>query len=175
MFLIDGARTVFRSTLLAVLIFGGSTSAWAGELSAPQGKVLLTISGKISTANDGQAATLDRNHLKALPQHSLKTSNPFVQGEHRFEGVLLADVLDLVGASGDLLTARALDGYTVDIPVSDVRRFSVLLATKIDGNVMRVRTKGPIWLIYPVDQFEELQAEHYSSRSIWQLTTLTVK
>ncbi|MBF0248385.1 MAG: hypothetical protein HQL36_10005, partial [Alphaproteobacteria bacterium] len=82
---------------------------------------------------------------------------------------------DAVGVEGETLVARALDGYNVDVPVEDVRKYPVILAMKQDGKVLRVRSKGPLWIIYPVDQHEELRAESFSGRSIWQLTTLTVK
>ena len=51
----------------------------------------------------------------------------------------------------------------------------MLLATTWKGKVMTVRDKGPIWVVYPVDQHAELADEMYSSRSIWQLTKLTVQ
>lgn len=87
----------------------------------------------------------------------------------------MSALLDLVGAEGETVQARALDGYNVDIPMADLRNYPVILAMKMDGKVMRVRSKGPLWIIYPVDQYEELQAESFSGRSIWQLTTLSVK
>jgi hypothetical protein len=152
-----------------------SVLAQTGALPAPKGDVLLTIDGAISMVTEGSQAWLDRAALEDLGLTELKTSNPFTDGVHLYEGVLLAEVLDLVGASGTTLTARALDGYTVDIPVQDVRDYPVLLAMKIDGQVMSVRQKGPLWVIYPVDQYPDLKAESYSARSIWQLTHVTVQ
>ncbi|WP_306156181.1 molybdopterin-dependent oxidoreductase [Roseibium sp. MMSF_3247] len=149
--------------------------AQTAALPASKGEVLLTIDGAISTVTDGSQARLDRAALQNLGLKELKTSNPFTDGVHLYEGVLLAEVLDLVGATGTTLTARALDGYSVDIPMQDVRDYPVLLAMKIDGQVMSVRQKGPLWVIYPVDQYQDLKAESYSARSIWQLTHVTVK
>jgi len=147
----------------------------AQELVMPTGKVLLTVEGKITSTNSGDVAIFDRAQLEAFGFQTLKTSNPFIKGVHTFEGVLLSDVIDAVGVTGDVITARALDGYSTDIPVADVRNYPIILAMKMDGKVMHVRSKGPLWIIYPVDQFSELKAESFSGRSIWQLTTLTVK
>ena len=44
-----------------------------------------------------------------------------------------------------------------------------------NGQEMTVRNKGPLWIVYPVDQFDELKKEIYSIRSIWQLARLTIK
>jgi len=153
--------------------------AWAGELPAPQGKVLLSITGNIAHTNadvsGGRAAQFDRAQLEALGMHTLETTNPFIEGVHAFSGVRLSDVLDAVGASGKVLVARALDGYSVNIPFDDAYDFTPLLVMKIDGVVIRVRTKGPLWIVYPVDQVEALKNEIYSTRSVWQLKSLDVK
>lgn len=173
------ARTSFQKMWTAICLSGvlllGSGSVWAGDLPRPQGKPLLSVSGKIAHTNVAGTAQFDRDQLMALGLHTLKTQNPYISGEHVFEGVLLADVLKAAGVQGQMMTAYALDGYNVDIPVGDAFRFDVLLAMKMDGKVMRVRSKGPLWIIYPVSDHEELSAEFYSGRSIWQVKAIEVK
>lgn len=169
------ALNPFALALLSVALFLSIPLAHADELPQPTGKVLLTVEGRISNTTDGSVAIFDRRQLESLGMHRLETSNPFVEGVHTYEGPLLSALLDRVGAEGQLIRARALDGYVVDIPLEDARAYPVILAMIKDGQVMRVRTKGPLWIIYPVDQFEKLQAERFSGRSIWQLTHLTVE
>ncbi|HEY9079607.1 molybdopterin-dependent oxidoreductase [Magnetovibrio sp.] len=164
-------------TLLSVLFLMSAPYAQAEDLAQPTGQILLTVDGNVANANrgDGKAAVFDRAQLEALGLHTLVTSNPFIEGVHTFEGPLLADVLGQAGAKGEVIQARALDGYNVDIPYAIVQKYPVVLAMKMDGKAMRVRSKGPLWIILPVDQHEDLKAESYSGYSIWQLTTLTVK
>lgn len=180
------AATAFAKLLLrhlgpafftVALAMGASMDipAYAGDLAAPSGRVLLTIEGKIRNTTDGTRAMFDRAQLEALGMSELETSNPFLQGTHKFDGVLFSKILDAVGADGTMIEAIALDEYSVDIPIKDVRDYPVLLAMKWNGKVMRIRSKGPIWIVYPVDQFPELQFEEYSTRSIWQLVTLRIK
>lgn len=165
-----------RCTLaLAMVMLLGTSLPLAADLSVPTGKVLLTVEGKITNTNVGKTAVFDRAQLQAFGMHTVKTSNPFIEGVHTFEGILFSDLLNAVGVQGDRIAAQALDGYVVDIPVADLRKYPVLIAMVMDGKVMRVRSKGPLWVIYPVDQYEELKDETFSNRSIWQLTTLTVK
>jgi hypothetical protein len=45
----------------------------------------------------------------------------------------------------------------------------------MNGEHLRVRTKGPLWVIYPWNDYSELQSESYYSRSIWQLRSLNVR
>ena len=155
--------------------FSEGTAALAGELPAPKGRVILTLEGNIANTTIGKEALFDRSQLAALGMHELATSNPFEKGIQRYEGFLLKDLLDKVGANGTLLEAIALDGYTVEIPIKDAYDFPVLVAMKWNGKVLRVRNKGPLWIIYPIDQHEELKAQQYSGRSIWQLKHLTIK
>ena len=162
---------LFALTALALV----PSSSHAEKLAAPEGRVILTVDGAIGRTTDGAQALFDRKLIMAIGRRELKTSNPFVKGVHRFEGVLLSELLDHVGAKGTTLSAVALDGYTVNIPIEDARKYPVLIATHRDGKVMRVRDKGPLWVIYPVDQYAELKVEAFSNRSIWQLKHLTVK
>ena len=51
----------------------------------------------------------------------------------------------------------------------------MLLATRLDGQAMTVREKGPLFIVYPFDDSAELRQERYYARSAWQLRTLEVK
>ena len=150
-------------------------TALAAALAKPDGLVILTILGEITNKIGPNGATFDREQLLALGTETEETTTHFTKGRQRFEGVRLRKVLDAVGANGRILTAKALDGYSIDIPVDDVDRFELLLAMTWNGKVMRVRNKGPIWVIYPINRFPETSNEFYSVRTIWQLTTLTVR
>lgn len=145
------------------------------EINKPSGPVILTVSGAISESNAGTEAVFDRDMLKSLGMKNLVTSNPFDTGLQRYEGVLLSELLEHVGASGTTLVAIALDGYAVEIPISDTKKYPVMLAMIWNGTEMTVRNKGPIWIVYPVDQFDKLKEEIYSIRSIWQLSRLIVQ
>lgn len=166
-----------RALAFLVLAIAAVTApaASAEPLPEPTDTVILTVDGRIANGNDEGLARFDRAMLEALGTRTVTTSNPFIQGVHEFEGPLLSDLLAKVGATGAILAARALDDYSVDIPIEDAGKFPVILATRMDGEVMSVRAKGPIWIIYPVDQNEQLRSEAYSVRSIWQLKQLTVK
>ncbi len=144
-------------------------------ISKPDGALLLIVSGNIKQTNVGEEAHLDRQMLQSVGMKKLTTSNQFEPGIHNYEGILLKDLLAYLGASGSTLIATALDGYSVEFPVEEVQKYPVILAMYRNGKQMTVRDRGPIWIIYPLDQFEELKDEKYSSRSIWQLNRLVVQ
>lgn len=161
--------------LILSLVFAGHGSLIAQELPKPSSEVLLTVDGNIGVTNANGKAEFDRSMLEALGMQSLKTSNPFEMGLHEFEGVLLRDLLDTLKAAGTTLEARALDGYTIEMPIKDAYDYPVMLAMLWNGEIMRVRNRGPIWVIYPIDLYDELKGPRFSGRSIWQLKSITVK
>ena len=66
----------------------------------------------------------------------------------------------------------ALNDYQVEIPVSDFREAGLLIAYKRNGATMRIRDNGPLWIVFPFSQNEELLNRAYLARSIWQLRSL---
>jgi len=163
------------TAILAVVLFGGLPGAAKAEIKKPAGDVVLVITGKISETNAGAETHFDREMLTSLGMETLKTTTPFEEGVQTFEGPRVDALLKSVGATGELLVATALDGYTVEIPMQDVVDYPVLLAMVWNGETMGVRNKGPLWIIYPIDQYHELARERFSARSIWQLNRIDIR
>lgn len=156
-------------------VFGLSSAPSAWALDKPKGKVILSISGKIEVQNQGNLAVLDLAMLQKLPQHSFSTQTPWDSKPTAFTGPLLRDVLAAVKATGSTLEATALNDYKINLPVSDASQYDVVIAHTMNGDVIPVSTKGPLFIVYPFDSKAELKAVKYYERSIWQLKSLTVK
>lgn len=159
---------------------GLAAAAWlvagsARALDAPKGKVVLSVVGLVGQTNADKRADFDMAMLEALPQHSFSTSTPWFKEARRFTGPLLRDVLTAAGAKGTSLRAVALNDYKVEIPVDDAMKYKVVMATRLDGQPMPLREKGPLFIIYPYDESADLRSERFYSRSAWQLRTLEVR
>jgi hypothetical protein len=165
-------RRVVLGFLVAAVAAGRGAAAAA--LAAPTGKVLLTLRGKISVHNAGDTAAFDLAMLDALPQGRFEGETPWTKGVNVFTGPNGAAVLDAVGATGSNLRVNALNDYNADIPVSDFREHAVILATRHNGEVMSVREKGPVWVIYPMDKEPALRVETTYTRSVWQVKSIDV-
>lgn len=139
------------------------------------GPVVLKINGKIGNKNTAGGAVFDNALLDALPQKSFVTETPWTKGQVKFTGPLLSDVLKAVNASGTNLKAIALDDYKIDIPIEDARIYGVILARQMDGKMLAVRDKGPLFVMYPFEQFPKLKTSVYFSRCIWQLQSIFVE
>jgi hypothetical protein len=160
---------------LAALLAGTLAPGADALLPRPEGKVILTASGNIGVTNAPGKAEFDRALLEALGESRLETTTPWTEGRHVFEGVSAKTLLEALDASGSQIRALALNGYAVVIPITDLLRYPVLLAVKMDGKPMRVRNKGPIWIVYPYDEYEELRDPTINPRWVWQLNGLIVE
>jgi hypothetical protein len=80
----------------------------------------------------------------------------------------LSDLLDQ-----DTITLKAANDYVISYPVSDATDYDVIIATQMDGAVMSVREKGPLWLMYPFSDVPELSDGIFKSRIIWQLVEVS--
>jgi hypothetical protein len=163
-------------SLLAAAAFSllAITNAMSASLARPEGPVILTIKGDIENTNAPGAAEFDLAMLEALAGRSASMETPWTNKATAFDGPLLKAVLEAVGARGETLKITALNDYTAAVPVSDAVDYDTILATRMDGKVMSVRDKGPLFLIYPFDKNPELYNEKYFSRSVWQINRIEV-
>ena len=73
------------------------------------------------------------------------------------------------------LNMKALDGYSTPIPWDDLVRYGVILAHSQDGKRLHTNRWGPLWTIYPRDQYPQaLTGPVAESRFIWQVTKIEV-
>ena len=145
------------------------------ELLPPTGKVLLTVTGKITRTNAPGKAEFDWDLLTSLGMHQLKTSTPWTEETPTFEGVLARDLMTAVGATGSEVKATALNDYVSIIPLTDFDRYDTLLAIRMNGKTLSRRDKGPIWIMYPLDQHPEIYDLGKIPHLVWQLTQLEVQ
>jgi hypothetical protein len=147
----------------------------AAAIATPTGEVVLAVSGAIEHAGPGGAAQFDLAMLEALGIDRLRTWTPWTDGERLFEGILASRLMEVVGARGERVLARARNDYAIEIPLDDFRRWPVLIATHMEGERLRLRDKGPLWVVYPWTDHPELNDRLTRQKSIWQLLSLVVE
>ena len=158
-----------------LLSFVVATQVWADELSTPTGKVLLTMSGNIENKNAAGKAVFDLASLEKLGMVSFQTTTPWYNGRTTFTGIPLQKLMDYVAAKGSVVKVTALNDYTTIIPLSDFKKYNVILAVKVNGEYMRIRDKGPLFIVYPYDSIPELNNQVYYSRSAWQVSKMSIE
>lgn len=165
---------VKRAFSIALFLLAWFSATMVSALDVPKGPVLLTVSGGITHTNANGVAEFDREMLEALEWRDIQSFTAFTEGEQEFSGPTLQSLLEAVGAEGSTLQATAIDDYGLEIPVSDANEYSVILAMLHNGKPMRVRDKGPIWVVYPATEEQAPERKFYISM-IWQLVSIEVR
>jgi hypothetical protein len=165
--------TRFLAPIATALALCSAVSALA--LPPASGKVILTISGKVAEKNTADAAQFDLAMLEKLPQQTFTTKTPWSKDPIKFTGPLLRDVLAAAKANGTTIKAVALNDYKTAIPVDDAKRYDMIVAHRMNGEPIPVRTKGPLFIVYPFDSKAELQSSKFYARSAWQLKSMDIE
>lgn len=152
----------FRMVLLALVAC--LTPLWPhGAQAASAEDVVLTVSVP------GENTTYTLPDLESLGAETFSTTTIWTEGTQTFTGVPLRALLEAHGVSSGTMFASAINDYTIEIPVADAMETGPIIAYHMNGAPMSVRSKGPLWIVYPYDSSPDFQSEVVYSRSIWQL------
>lgn len=149
---------------LSLLVLVSPLTSYAAD-------TILTIDGKTEMTANG-AINLTLSEFEAIDQSVVETKTPWHPEVTRFSGVSGAALLEYLGNQAVEVSAVALNDYAVTLPVSDLADTGLIFATRIDGEEISIRKKGPIFVIYPFDANPKLDNEVIYGRSIWQLKAL---
>lgn len=167
---------VFAAVALAVMMAIAGGPSWAQTtLPSPTGPVVLSVTGEIGRTNVPGGAEFDMAMLEDLPQTDMRTFTDWTEGHQIFTGPSLTDLLSAVAAEGSRIKASALNGYAIEIPVSDAAKFGPIVAIRQNGAPMSVRDKGPLWIIYPNEDQDALTPNPNNDKSVWQLRTMELQ
>lgn len=122
----------------------------------------------------GETTNLTIELLDELPQTSFTSTTIWTDGKIEFSGVPLSTLVDGIQSESTIIRLVALNDYAVDIPLSEISDDYPIVATRMNGEFMKVRDKGPFWIVYPYDEGPQYQTDLVYSRSIWQLKTVSV-
>ena len=162
-------RKILRALIIGMIATLASQPLFAdvwrqGEF---RGTVILTVTGNVALpTRDGSSADVDKFFifnditfdkaaqfdvaaLQALPQVAVNADFPKGGRVYLFEGPLLKDVMESVGAMGEMVTIRALDGYAVDISLADAYAAGAVVALKRDGIPFAIGDFGPTHVVFP--------------------------
>ncbi|HEY1030035.1 MAG TPA: hypothetical protein VGE28_20690 [Pseudomonas sp.] len=125
---------------------------------------------------NGQRLTFSLQQLQQLPRGNIELRDDQGEMQH-WVGVPLHQLLAQVpGADhGKPIHTTALNHYSVLIPHEDIQRYQPLIAYQLNGRFMSIRDYGPLYLIYPFDDYPELRKQMFYNRSIWQLSEIHIE
>ncbi len=150
------------------------TVAQGEDLPPLNGPVVLTVTGLDPQAFPGGVVEYDVARLESLRNIVVRTSTIWTNGKHSYTGVNLQALTRNLKIQDRMLHFHALNDYAIEFPASEAAADGPILAYKVDGALMSVRDKGPIWVIFPFDDAAKYRTDTIYSRSIWQLDRIDV-
>lgn len=140
-------------------------------MPAPADGGVLALTGRVGTTNVDGSLRLDQDALSRLGLVQATIYDPWTEAEIEVQGVWLADLLAFaqVDESVTRINLTALDDYTVDLSMADIRAGGILLATR-DGNgePIPVSEGGPTRIVFVGDVAAGTRPELW----IWSLRTI---
>ena len=135
---------------------------------------VLVLRGSISGTNEGDLLRLGVETLDQLGLHQVQVFEPWVKQDVGFQGVWLADLLDVAGAAGNArgIHVVALDDYSVDLTIEQVDAGGILLATRTaEGEPLSIEQGGPTRIIF----LDGVAAGVNTDLWIWSLKEISVR
>ena len=136
------------------------------DTAIAQSQVPLQVSSGDSSVD------LSLVELDAMQQVTFDTTTIWTDGIVTFSGVSLKALLKAQNVTGEMIEMVALNDYSVTIAMSEITKEAPIIATRMNGELMSVRDKGPYWVVFPYDDNPLYQSEIVYSRSIWQLNKI---
>lgn len=141
---------------------------------AQQSRIILTVSGRIAPPGGERVLRFDLAQIESLGVTRLTTTTPWHDHRVHFEGVSGQTLMAAIGPQGAQVTAVAVNDYAATLPIEDFTRRGLIIAYRADGQPLTLRSRGPLWIIYPYESAAELNTAVYHARSVWQLASLEI-
>lgn len=136
--------------------------------------VVLVVTGKHGVETQQEPLEIKFSELEGLPSETITTTTPWTEGKVTWEGVRISALMEYLKTPSVRFQASALDGYEILFEGVDIEKYPVIIAYKKDGEYMSVRKLGPLWIMFPFDDHEELSPAKFRNLAVWQLTSIEI-
>jgi hypothetical protein len=140
----------------------------------PTQKPVLTVTGKISVTNQAGALVFDQPTIERLGMEQVRLYEPWTKQNLEFRGIWLQHLVAIAGvdAAATRLHIVALDDYTVDLTLADIRAGGIMLATRAgDGTPIPIDEGGPNRIVF----MDGVKAGANADQWIWSIKTIEVQ
>jgi len=137
-------------------------------LKPAPGTPIVTFRGLV---NGGKPIAVDLASLDALPSQRMTIMEPFLKKSMTFSGVSFSDLLTAAKATGKSVTIHALDDFHATVNTATLREPGVLLATRVNGKTIDLKSGGPVRLVFPPSS----AAGKDTNLWVWSIDLITVR
>ncbi|MGB7445157.1 MAG: molybdopterin-dependent oxidoreductase [Coleofasciculaceae cyanobacterium] len=137
----------------------------------------LLVEGQIGSQ---QARAFSWEELNKLATTSVKTQEPHQKSDDSpvitFRGVAVSKLLDQfkVGSEVKEVTFVTYDSYRVTVSIADLRKYPIIIALERNGEKISRTQGGPLYLVFPHQDYPQLKSKYPSRFWAFYLTNLVV-
>ncbi|MBO0202569.1 oxidoreductase [Vibrio sp. Vb1166] len=136
----------------------------------------LSANTIVFSSSQQPSVILELEEIQALPTTSYTMTLPWLPASSEFLGVKLSTLLTHVyGNVPEQVDISSLNDYHSTLSRQDILRYQPILAYQQDQNYIKVRNKGPFWVIYPLNLYPELNYNKYHAQMVWQVNEIKEK
>jgi hypothetical protein len=133
-----------------------------GPLPAPDGDVILKVTGDLSLPNVDDECHFDAD---LFDQHAISQDldDPWMGDGLEYRGLTLNKVWELCGGSDEAgaMVMVAKDGMTVEIAAEDLMEWPIMLAYQVDGADLIDDLGGPVKLVFPAEAADTYSQDNW--------------
>lgn len=128
------------------------------------------------TLPNKQVVTYSLSELaETLPKDTFTTQLPWYPQANSFTGFKIIDLLNYLKVGQvSSVSFFAINDYAANISMEDLSRYEPIIAYHMNGYEMKIRNKGPFWLVYDLDKYPQINNEVYYTHMVWQLEKMTI-
>jgi hypothetical protein len=126
----------------------------------------------------GEAPPVTFTHEEIIAQlepSTFTTSLPWYSEKKEFTGFKVSDLLSRLQIDDAFsVSFIALNDYAASSTIADINKYQPIIAYQVDGQKMRVRDKGPYWMLFNVDKYPETNNAVFHSQMVWQIDEIMI-
>ncbi|MDA0130028.1 molybdopterin-dependent oxidoreductase [Vibrio sp. MarTm2] len=106
---------------------------------------------------------------------TFETKLPWFEGSRSFTGFKVTSLLNYLRITDAFsLSFIALNDYAASSRVEDILQYEPIIAYEMNGKKMKVRNKGPYWLLFNLSRHPEIDNASFHSQMVWQIDEIMI-
>lgn len=120
--------------------------------------------------------TLDHQAIvDQFPVTEFTTQLPWFEQSRHFSGFKVSDLLDHLSINdASAVSFIALNDYGATTVIEDIQRYQPIVAYQMDHKNIKIRNKGPYWLVFNLDKHQQLDHPAYHAQMVWQIDEILI-
>ncbi|OEF05356.1 hypothetical protein [Vibrio genomosp. F10] len=128
--------------------------------------------------SDDAVVTLSYEQISQdIPVSSFSTKLPWFKQPKSYSGMRVIDLIDYLNKDSESIHSVsfiALNDYAANSNIDDILKYDPIIAYMMDEKKMKVRNKGPYWLVFNVDKYPEIANDVFYNQMVWQIDEVII-